>query len=116
MVAILLDTINYNKVSKYANVLIFKEFYPKTKNVSYYLKNAVFKVMDTWIPKQTVKKKADVPWMTKDIKRMIHKNVVDVDVDIGLTSHSAIFQLYSDGTDVQFPNFDLLPDTHVMGS
>ena len=40
MVAIPLDKINYNKVSKYANVLIFKEFYPKTKNVSYYL-NAV---------------------------------------------------------------------------
>ena len=38
MVAIMLDKINYNKVSKYANVLIFKEFYPKTKNVSYYLK------------------------------------------------------------------------------
>ena len=42
--------------------------------------------------------------------------VVDVDVDCGLTSHSAIFQLYSDGTDVQFPNFDLLPGTHAMGS
>ena len=40
----------------------------------------------------------------------------DVDVDCGLTSHSAIFQLYSDGTDVQFPNFDLLPSTHAMGS
>ena len=26
---------------------------------------------------------------------------VVVDVDCGLTSHSAIFQLYSDGTDVQ---------------
>ena len=39
MVAIPLDKINYNKVSKYANVLIFKEFYPKTKNVSYYLKS-----------------------------------------------------------------------------
>ena len=38
MVAIPLDKINYNKVSKYVNVLIFKEFYPKTKNVSYYLK------------------------------------------------------------------------------
>ena len=37
-------------------------------------------------------------------------------VDCGLTSHSAIFQLYSDGTDVQFPHFDLLPDTHAMGS
>ena len=37
MVAILLDKTNYNKVSKYANVLIFKEFYLKTKNVSYYL-------------------------------------------------------------------------------
>ena len=35
-------------------------------------------------------------------------------VDCGLTSHSAIFQLYSDGT--QFPNFDLLPGTHAMGS
>ena len=33
--------------------------------------------------------------------------VVDVDVDCGL---------YSDGTDVQFPNFDLLPGTHAMGS
>ena len=41
---------------------------------------------------------------------------VDVDVDCGLTSHSAIFQLYSDGTDVQFPNFDLLSGTHAMGS
>ena len=40
--------------------------------------------------------------------------VVDV-VDYGLTSHSAIFQLYSDGTDVQFPNFDLL-GTHAKGS
>ena len=39
MVAIPLDKINYNKVSKHANVLIFKEFYPKTKNVSYYLKH-----------------------------------------------------------------------------
>ena len=38
MVTIPLDKINYNKVSKYANFLIFKEFYPKTKNVSYYLK------------------------------------------------------------------------------
>ena len=38
MVAIPLDKINYNKVSKYVNVLIFKEFYRKTKNVSYYLK------------------------------------------------------------------------------
>ena len=37
MVAISLDKINYNTVSKYANVLIFKEFYPETKNVSYYL-------------------------------------------------------------------------------
>ena len=37
MVAIPLDKINFNKVSKYANVLIFKEFYPKTENVSYYL-------------------------------------------------------------------------------
>ena len=39
-----------------------------------------------------------------------------VDVDCGLTSHSAIFQLYSDGTDVQFPHFYLLPDTQAMGS
>ena len=38
MVAIPFDKINYNKVSKCANVLIFKEFYPKTKNVSYYPK------------------------------------------------------------------------------
>ena len=39
MVAIPLDKINYNKVSKYANVFIFKELYPKTKNVSYHLKS-----------------------------------------------------------------------------
>ena len=38
MVAIPVDKINHNKVFEYANVLIFKEFYPKTKNVSYYLK------------------------------------------------------------------------------
>ena len=37
MAAIPLDKINYDKVSKYGNVLIFKEFYPKTKNVFYYL-------------------------------------------------------------------------------
>ena len=42
--------------------------------------------------------------------------VVVVVVVCGLTSHSAIFQLYSDGTDVQFQNFDLLPGTHAMGS
>ena len=30
-------------------------------------------------------------------------------------SHLAIFQLYSDGTDVQFPNFDLLPGTQRHG-
>ena len=41
MAAIPLDKINYNEVSKYANVLIFKEFYPKTKNVSYYLKKVI---------------------------------------------------------------------------
>ena len=39
MAAIPRDKINYHKVSKYVNVLIFKEFYPKTKNVSYYLKS-----------------------------------------------------------------------------
>ena len=38
MVALPLDKINYNKVSIYDNVLIVKEFYPKTKNLSYYLK------------------------------------------------------------------------------
>ena len=43
------------------------------------------------------------------------KTSVDVVVDCGLTSHSAIFQLYSDGTDVQFPNFDLLPGTQRHG-
>ena len=36
-------------------------------------------------------------------------------VDCGLTSHSAIFQLYTDGTDVQYQNFDLLPDTQRHG-
>ena len=36
-------------------------------------------------------------------------------VGCGLTSHSVIFQLYSDGTDVQFPNFDLLPGTQCHG-
>ena len=40
MVAIPLDKINYSKVSKNDNVLIVKKFYPKTKNVSYYLKCA----------------------------------------------------------------------------
>ena len=34
----------------------------------------------------------------------------------GSTSHSAIFQLYKDKTDVQFPNIDLLPDTYTKGS
>ena len=37
-------------------------------------------------------------------------------VSCGLTSHSAIFQLYIDGTDVQFSNLVLLPGTHAMGS
>ena len=36
-------------------------------------------------------------------------------VGCGLTSHSAIFQLYSDGTVVRFPNFDLLPGTQPHG-
>ena len=36
-------------------------------------------------------------------------------VGCGLTSHSAIFQIYSDGTVVQFPNFDLLPGTQGHG-
>ena len=36
-------------------------------------------------------------------------------VGCSLTSHSLIFQLYSDGTVVQFPNFDLLPDTERHG-
>ena len=36
-------------------------------------------------------------------------------VGCGLTSHSAIFQLYSDGTVVQFPKFDLLPGNQRNG-
>ena len=36
-------------------------------------------------------------------------------VGCGLTSHSAIFQLYSDGTVVQVPIFDLLPGTQRHG-
>ena len=36
-------------------------------------------------------------------------------VGCGLTSHSAIFQLYSDWADVQFPNLDLLPGTKCHG-
>ena len=36
-------------------------------------------------------------------------------VGCGLTSHSAIFQPYSDGTVVQFPNLDLLPGTERHG-
>ena len=42
MVAIPLDKVNYYKVSKYANVFIFKEFYPITKNVSYYLNKSAY--------------------------------------------------------------------------
>ena len=45
-----------------------------------------------------------------------NENVVVFVVDCGLTSHSARFQLYRDGTNVQFPNFDLLSGTHAMGS
>ena len=36
-------------------------------------------------------------------------------VGCGLTSHSAIFQLYSDGAVVQFSNLDLLPGTQCLG-
>ena len=32
-----------------------------------------------------------------------------------LMSHSVIFQLYNDGTIVQFTNLDLLLGTHAMG-
>ena len=39
MVAIPRDTINCDKLSKYAYVVIFMEFYPKTKNVSYDLRS-----------------------------------------------------------------------------
>ena len=48
MVSILRDKINYHKVSKYANVLIFEEFYPKTKNVSYYLNSSETEVQVNW--------------------------------------------------------------------
>ena len=47
--------------------------------------------------------------------KTVHRNVGWL-VGWGFTSHSAIFQLYSNGTVVQFPNFDLLPGTHFMGS
>ena len=36
-------------------------------------------------------------------------------VGCSLTSHSAIFHLYGDGTFVQFPNIDLLPGTQRHG-
>ena len=36
-------------------------------------------------------------------------------VGCGLTSHSALFQLYSDWTVVQFSNLDLLPGTQRHG-
>ena len=36
-------------------------------------------------------------------------------VGCDLTSHSAIFQLCSDWTIVQFPNLDLLPDAQIHG-
>ena len=36
-------------------------------------------------------------------------------VGCGLLSHSVIFQLYSDGTVVQFQNLDLLPGTQHHG-
>ena len=38
MEAIPRDKLNYDKLSKEANILIFKEFYPKTQNVSYFFK------------------------------------------------------------------------------
>lgn len=38
-----------------------------------YFTEAVLRVMDTCIPKKILKKKADVPWMTREIKRMIRK-------------------------------------------
>ena len=53
---------------------------------------------------------------SKFIYHLLNFKYCVVVVDCGLTSHSAIFQLYSDGTDVQVPNFDLLPGTHAMGS
>ena len=46
MAAIPRDKINYHKVSLYANVLIFKEFYLKTKNVSYYIKSDLINNVD----------------------------------------------------------------------
>ena len=39
MKAIARDKINYHKVYKYSKALILKECYPKTKNMSYYLKH-----------------------------------------------------------------------------
>ena len=55
-------------------------------------------------------------FVTLLFKFSLDKGAFVVVVVCGLTSHSAIFQLYSDGRDVQFPNFDLLPGTHAMGS
>ena len=57
----------------------------------------------------------DSPVVTTAVTVIVRMNLLVV-VDCGLTSHSAIFQLHSDGTDVQFPNCDLLPGTHAMGS
>ena len=59
MVTIPLDKINYNKVSKYANVLIFKEFYPKTKNVSYYLNVTCNDISVIYVTVHTVDVQAD---------------------------------------------------------
>ena len=47
--------------------------------------------------------------------KRIQRNLTGSLVGCGLMSHSAIFQLYSDGTVVQFPNFDLLPGTKHHG-
>ena len=41
---------------------------------------------------------------------------IGAEVQAALTSHSVKCQLYNDGRVVQFPNLDILPGTHAMGS
>ena len=47
---------------------------------------------------------------------ILHAQVTRWLVGCGFTLHSAIFELYSDGTVVQFSNLDLLPAPNAMGS
>ena len=60
-------------------------------------------------------KLTDILFSLSNINQYEKNKIIKYVHGCGFTSHSAIFQLHSDETVVQFPNFDLLPGTQRHG-